>query len=497
MREIYEKARKVQIWLGSADNETKQAFGTIQRLAHFTGEYERQGQPWASFTNHFVNHYGAIPGQWRYESVPFVRLLARQWFLRVWTLQEVVVGPLAKRIVLVCGNLRCWFDDLAQVCVRWRQAGMMPYVLAPQHPLLEQRAKLAITQLGAIRQMRYGVQGNRRLDTLGLLKASRIREATDPRDKIFGLIGLTIDRNNDALKPDYSIKTSTAYERFAINHYRTTKSFALFSACCLKKSSLPELDSLPSWVPDWSQCIEHDTLGATYREYHAGGPETQNVRFTESDTVLNVTGVIVDYVSHLGIGIRREGDPMKGFPNLFANFAQWLDMSGNADYYPEKSTLPPQEDIWRCLICDMDIAGHAAPSVYGEYFQQYVRYMHCLKDWWTRYGSGRGPPPPDEVARQIGQRSLDGVNLYENSILQWAGTRKFCVTEYGRIGWVPPEAEVGDIVCIFKGAATPHLLRMNDDGHLILVGGACYIHGQMEGEAMQNAEEYIQEFAIY
>src|SRR5436305_8958638 len=99
---------------------------------------------------------------------------------------------------------------------------------------------------------------------------------------------------------------------------------------------------------------------------------------------------------------------MIGFPNLFANFAQWLDMSGNADYYPTKSTLPSQEDIWRCLICDMDIAGHAAPSVYGEYFQLYVRYMHCLKDWWTRYGNSRGPPPPDEVARQIDQRSLDG-----------------------------------------------------------------------------------------
>jgi hypothetical protein len=138
---------------------------------------------------------------------------------------------------------------------------MMPYVIAPKDPLLEQHAKLAITQLAFIKQMQYGVQGNRRLDTLGLLKAGRIREATDPRDKIFGLIGLTSDYNNEALKPDYSIKTSTAYERFAINHYRTTKSFALFSVCCLKKSSIPELGSLPSWVPDWSQCIEHHTIG--------------------------------------------------------------------------------------------------------------------------------------------------------------------------------------------------------------------------------------------
>jgi hypothetical protein len=374
---------------------------------------------------------------------------------------------------------------------------MMANVIAPKDPLLEQRAKLAITQLAYVKEMQYGVQGNRRLDTLGLLSTGRIREATDPRDKIFGLIGLTADCNNDALKPDYSITTRTAYERFAINHYRTTKDFALFSVCCLKKSPLPELGSLPSWVPDWSQCIEHDTLGATYRTYHAGGSETQDVRFTESDTVLNVTGVIVDYVSHLSIGIQRQSDLMKGFLSLFANFAQWLDMSKNADYYPPESTLPSQEDIWRCLICDMDITSRAAPSVYGEYFQQYVRYMHYLEDRWARYGNSRGPPPPDEVARQIGQRSLDGVNLYENSILQWAGTRKFCVTEYGRIGWVPPEAEVGDIICVFKGAVTPHLLRMNDDGHLILVGGACYIHGQMEGEAMQNAEDYIQQFAIY
>ena len=41
--------------------------------------------------------------------------------------------------------------------------------------------------------MQYGVHGNRRLNTLGLLRADRIREATDPRDKIFGLIGLSVD----------------------------------------------------------------------------------------------------------------------------------------------------------------------------------------------------------------------------------------------------------------------------------------------------------------
>jgi hypothetical protein len=62
---------------------------------------------------------------------------------------------------------------------------------------------------------------------------------------------------------------------------------------------------------------------------------------------------------------------------------------------------------------------------------------------------------------------------------------------------LPPEAEVGDLVCVFKGADTPHLLRLVDDDRLVLVGGACYIHGQMDGEAMQGVEEYVQEFAVY
>jgi hypothetical protein len=118
----------------------------------------------------------------------------------------------------------------------------------------------------------------------------------------------------------------------------------------------------------------------------------------------------------------------------------------------------------------MDIAGHPAPSAYGQYFQQYVRYMQWLKARWIKCGNHPRAPPADEVARQLGQQALDGVNLYENSILQWAGTRRFCVTEYGRIGWLPPEAKAGDMVCVFKGAETPHLLRVRDDGRLVLVG---------------------------
>lgn len=45
MREIYERARKVQIWLVTEDEDSKRAFGTIQRLAQVMDEYEGSGRP--------------------------------------------------------------------------------------------------------------------------------------------------------------------------------------------------------------------------------------------------------------------------------------------------------------------------------------------------------------------------------------------------------------------------------------------------------------------
>lgn len=62
--------------------------------------------------------------------------------------------------------------------------------------------------------------------------------------------------------------------------------------------------------------------------------------------------------------------------------------------------------------------------------------MQWLKARWIKCGNHPQVLPADEVARQLGPLSLDGVNLYENSILQWAGTQRFCVTECGRIGWL-------------------------------------------------------------
>lgn len=75
-----------------------------------------------------------------------------------------------------------------------------------------------------------------------------------------------------------------------------------------------------------------------------------------------------------------------------------------------------------------------------------------------------------------------GIWDYHQQIwcLAW-GRRPIIVSN--RIGLGPIEAQVGDSVCIFRGAGVPHVLRRQATGKCKLVGEA-YVDGVMDGEAV-------------
>ena len=75
-----------------------------------------------------------------------------------------------------------------------------------------------------------------------------------------------------------------------------------------------------------------------------------------------------------------------------------------------------------------------------------------------------------------------------------AKDRRFCVTKNGCMGLVPKRAAEGDRLCVFLGGAAPFVIRKNVSGHYSLVG-ECYIHGSMDGEAidMESVEEEEEE----
>jgi hypothetical protein len=86
--------------------------------------------------------------------------------------------------------------------------------------------------------------------------------------------------------------------------------------------------------------------------------------------------------------------------------------------------------------------------------------------------------------RVPGIPAVSEVGTYMTQMVSACGARRFAVTEKGYIALVPGCAIEGDQVCVFLGSGVPYILRPASEGRFLLVGDA-YIHGIMDGEALE------------
>jgi hypothetical protein len=75
--------------------------------------------------------------------------------------------------------------------------------------------------------------------------------------------------------------------------------------------------------------------------------------------------------------------------------------------------------------------------------------------------------------------------------------RRFMWTEDGKMGLVPAAAEVNDKICVFFGGQVLYIIREVDEGKHEFIG-ECYVHGLMDGEALdplgcyeERAEDFV------
>ena len=136
--------------------------------------------------------------------------------------------------------------------------------------------------------------------------------------------------------------------------------------------------------------------------------------------------------------------------------------------------------FWRTLICDMDkdVAGNLirpAPSSFADSYSACLR----LQDLMTNADSDAAMRDDFNAVEKMSRVSQPFVGAFEPA----ARGRRFCVTQDGYMGLVPTRAAKGDNICVFLGGAVPFLIRKIDNGHYPLVG-ECYVHGLMDGKAL-------------
>jgi len=133
-------------------------------------------------------------------------------------------------------------------------------------------------------------------------------EATDPRDKIWGFLGISEDGQH-LLPVDYSLPVNEVYHSFAMNFIKTYNSLRVLQTagvCQTKETS--SLD-MPSWVPDWRSRNEDDrVLDIDGSFFCAAKGRPADVEFSTDERILKARGIAIDKVKQTRESNRRNLD---------------------------------------------------------------------------------------------------------------------------------------------------------------------------------------------
>ena len=379
-------------------------------------------------------------------------IVLRPWFARVWIIQEVA---LASHVTCFLGDKAFSWEFLSKPFFHLNIRRLELITM----PISRKAIKNAPGTIGTVMQIDLLRENGQDRRLLALLVNFRRALSTDPRDKIYAMLGLASDVEG-APPQDYSRSVKDVYQDYAL--HLISRGLGLETLChagLTQGEPKPELKDLPSWVPNWSK------NSADYLRYQFGLFQTaSNTRpeiEIEADKLgITVKGIVVDRVSATAPALLSTTEFHE---NL--HVTQWLQWEEETNRIAQTSRTKPSNNIdvyTRALVADGLLKGQEPTEEYSKFFKH---------------------QPP-----------IDNYPSYKDEIYALALTHRFCVTETGYMAWIPLCSRPGDMVCVMLGGPLPFVLREVQE-HCVLVGLA-YVDGIMHGEALGFNDSNIQTFTI-
>ncbi|KAJ8106306.1 hypothetical protein ONZ43_g7111 [Nemania bipapillata] len=207
MPEIYKTAEHVFAWLGYEADDSDNAIRYLREL----------GMKWTEHTT--VESASEESPIW--DSIN--RFFGREWFRRVWIVQELVLAP---KVTLLCGGRRAQWDDIynaAKICSD-KTRGSTAAIMTPIAQKLD-----AILNLGDLKRNYHRDDGSQG-ELLTLFERFQHTKATLQRDKLFALLGLANDANEPEFYPDYDSPLEVIVKRQTITTWPSNeKDFCAFT----------------------------------------------------------------------------------------------------------------------------------------------------------------------------------------------------------------------------------------------------------------------------
>ena len=296
MGSIYSQAQRTLAWLGAADDDVAgRAFDYVSRLdaylrSHLEDyETKKLGLEPINVPNRILTELSVswLPGL--YEALG--PLFASPWFHRLWVVQEIV---LAKYVELIFGTRTIFLDRLLSPV--FIMGGFVVFVHCPA--LFDVDAFHNLFYMGVIK-MRFDLvqpHPNPSYNILHVFRQVQNLVAADPRDMIYGLLGLGYA---SGFKADYTLSPEEVFRDFATWCLRSSpNNLLVLSYAGLSRSA----SDWVSWVPQPYLC-KIITPFSEISHFRASGDiierrneSTENSWYLSGRNVLQLRGRFIDDV---------------------------------------------------------------------------------------------------------------------------------------------------------------------------------------------------------
>ncbi|KAK3386641.1 heterokaryon incompatibility protein-domain-containing protein [Podospora didyma] len=449
------------------------------------------------------------------------------WWARVWIIQETILPK--NEVMVIYGEIVAPISLLevsGAISPRHYERGICCRAFWDSLPPDQKTSFDAYSQVTSrfesIRVNLGNMKQDQWIDRLRfLLEKTRFNDATDPRDKVYALLGLIENSDSDPvdLIPDYNRPPKDVFTDVAMRLISNNRSLIVILNHELGKTALNDTGlGMPSWVPHWGKTygiVPPHRLNQRLSLYNAWPPGPGKLPELISKTALLVTARRIDRISAVTSAIDKASTPDLGqtLTTLYEFFGGTTSQGNTPPppppkYYRGKSkprTLL-SDAIWRTLLGDQiseidhsflsgGLRFRRATGADGAFFRMAHLAMITPVVGNVFFIRARDLGSGDGGVVLFSEEQVEKVVRDAEQNFWYASDGKvFFKTETGFIGSGPPETKVGDGVWIVQGSLVPLVLREAEcegwegvDGACYQLVGYAYVDGIMDGEAAPKA----------
>ncbi|KAH8664383.1 heterokaryon incompatibility protein-domain-containing protein [Xylariales sp. PMI_506] len=469
MTQIYTRAESVAVWLGPEADNSDMAATLLETVARLSSSPDAIVELFAS-------------EKWKPHFTAVVNLFERDFWSRLWVVQEILN---ARSATVYCGSWNIPWAMLERTSEIFKE-----HEANLQHHFPRGKMK------GSVQGLSYAhilsSQGPSSLNVLRpshnfgpeslleVLRICRTKLAAEPRDKVFGVLGILPEIVRFHFPPNYNASLREVYTNVVDLLLHTTRRLdVICDAIYFPIHS--STSRLPTWVPDWSHIPSTAGLGLTYG-FSAAGDSEAEFDFLDPPhrTKLKISAVELDSIKVRGIAVGT----FCTLDDYLMAFLHWRSKllhsipAGSVDEPHEKR----QDEAFCRTLCLGDITGSKLPfdSWTETCYHVFASLIHERLPDITLDQQLQGYVDRPGHAGRIDRRMI----LQEHCASAMEG-RCFFTTDNGLMGMGSGFMKVRDTICIPLGCRTPLLLRQEGPKGQYRVVGDAYVDGYMNGEVME------------